>query len=476
MEERNIYRNISPLDHRYLLSSRETFEHLSNYLSEEGNVRYCVHVEAALLAEYVDRFLDGNEKLKEQVDSLPNRIGAEEVYREEEKTRHNIRALVNVIKRKLPEKLHPYVHLGATSVDVLDTATGLRVRDAVRKVVMPLMIDIEEYLIDISTRNAATPQVGRTHGQHAVPITFGFALAEYVARFGKTIREVDARSKQLRGKLAGAVGAYNALSLIVDDPLDFERSVLARLGLDPSEHSTQLVEPEHLLRLLLEINVAFGILANLADDLRNLQRSEISEVRENFGAAQVGSSTMPQKRNPWNSEHVKSLWKAFAPRTMTFFLDQISEHQRDLTNSASQRFIADYLAGFTAALTRTKKILAGLQVDGLRMQANLDDAGDLVLSEAAYILLATAGDPDAHELIRKITLRCEASHTRLLPELRAEAGVWHLISTQLEKTLAIDPEEFFSNPALYRGLAAERAVTIGSDYKRLLEKVREEIQ
>jgi adenylosuccinate lyase len=110
------------------------------------------------------------------------------------------------------------------------------------------------------------------------------------------------------------------------------------------------------------------------------------------------------------------------------------------------------------------------------MQANLDDAGDLVLSEAAYILLATAGDPDAHELIRKITLRCEASHTRLLPELRAEAGVWHLISTQLEKTLAIDPEEFFSNPALYRGLAAERAVTIGSDYKRLLEKVREEIQ
>ncbi len=99
------------------------------------------------------------------------------------------------------------------------------------------------------------------------------------------------------------------------------------------------MEPEYLLRLLLEINVAFGVIANLADDLRNLQRSEIGEVREEFSATQVGSSTMPQKRNPWNSEHVKSLWKAYSPRVATFFMDQISDHQRDLTNSASARFV-----------------------------------------------------------------------------------------------------------------------------------------
>lgn len=476
MEERSIYRNLSPLDHRYLQSNRENFEHLSDYLSEEGNVRYCVQVEAALLGEYVARFLDGNEKLKGEVESLADRVEVDEVYREEEKTQHNIRALVNVIKRNLSDELHPYVHLGATSVDILDTASAMRMRDAVRGVVLPLMADIEERLIEISTTHAATPQVGRTHGQHAVPITFGYAIAEYVARFGKTIGEIDKRSKQLRGKLAGAVGAYNASSLVVDDPVDFERAVLARVGLEPSEHSTQLVEPEHLLRLLLELNVAFGVLANLADDLRNLQRSEISEVRESFGSAQVGSSTMPQKRNPWNSEHVKSLWKAFSPRVVSFYFDQISEHQRDLTNSASQRFIAEYIAGFVAALGRTKKILDGLHIDVARMQANLDTSGDLVLSEAAYILLATAGDPDAHEVIRKITLECESSHTRLLAELRANAGVWHLISAQLEKTLGVDPEEFFSNPALYRGKAVERTAAIGAAHQRLIEKIREEIQ
>lgn len=476
MEERGIYRNLSPLDHRYLLSNREAFERLSDYLSEEGNVRYCARVEAALLAEYVERFLAGKPELAEKVAVLADSIPAEEVYREEEKTQHNIRALVNVIKRKLPEELHPYVHLGATSVDILDTATAMRMRDAVRRVVLPLMLDIEEGLADIAIAHATTAQVGRTHGQHAVPITFGYAIAEYVARFGKAIQEVERRSRQLRGKLAGAVGAYNASSLVVDDPIELERAVLERLGLEPSEHSTQLVEPEHLLRLLLELNVAFGVLANLADDLRNLQRSEISEVREQFGSTQVGSSTMPQKRNPWNSEHVKSLWKAFAPRTMTFFLDQISEHQRDLTNSASQRFIAEYVAGFTAALGRTKKILDGLVVDEARMRSNMETTGDLVLSEAAYVLLATAGDADAHEAIRRITLKCEESHSHLVTELRADAGVWHLVSAQLEKTLGVDPEEFFSNPALYRGKAAERAQAIGSSYKQIIEKIREEIQ
>lgn len=128
-----------------------------------------------------------------------------------------------------------------------------------------------------------------------------------------------------------------------------------------------MVEPEYLLRMLLELNTAFGIIANLADDLRHLQRTEIDELREFFSATQVGSSTMPQKRNPWNSEHVKSLWKAFAPRVLTFYMDQISEHQRDMSNSASGRFAADYIAGFADAANRMKKIIKSLRIDRDRL-------------------------------------------------------------------------------------------------------------
>ncbi len=267
------------------------------------------------------------------------------------------------------------MHLGATSVDILDTAASLRYRDVTRAVLLPLLADLEEALVRLARAEADTPQVGRTHGQHAVPITFGFAVAGYVSRLGKCILRIRDRAGDLRGKLSGAVGAYNAASLLVDDPEALEREFLAGLGLAPSDSATQLVEPEHLLGLLLEINTAFGVIANLADDLRHLQRSEIAEVREEFAEGQVGSSTMPQKRNPWNAEHVKSLWKAFAPRVVTFFLDQVSEHQRDLTNSASGRFVADYLAGFAGAVARTVSVVGSLAVDRAAMAANLREGG-----------------------------------------------------------------------------------------------------
>jgi adenylosuccinate lyase len=277
----------------------------------------------------------------------------------------------------------------------------------------------------------------------------------------------------LRGQLSGAVGAYNATSLIVKDPIDFEKRVCAFLGLQPSEYSNQLVEPEYLLRLLLEINVAFGIFANLADDLRNLQRTEIAEVQEQFDSRQVGSSTMPHKRNPWNSEHVKSLWKAFSPRVTSFYMDQISEHQRDLTNSASSRFIADYLAGFSAAAARLKKVLSQLHIDQERALQNLKLHADLPLSEAAYILLSVAGEPEAHEVLRTITLECEKEKKRLVDVLQTKSRIWSVLDTQLQNTVALSAGQFFASPELYRGKAAERTQTIVQHYREKMQQFKE---
>jgi adenylosuccinate lyase len=215
--------------------------------------------------------------------------------------------------------------------------------------------------------------------------------------------------------------------------------------------------------------VAFGILANLADDLRHLQRSEIGEVFEYFDPAQVGSSTMPQKRNPWNSEHVKSLWKAFAPRVLTFFMDQISEHQRDLTNSASSRFVAEYLAGFAFALERMKNILEGLAPDKAGMQANLDSAGGKIpggiLAEAAYILLADSGVPGAHEIIRTVTLDAEKRGVPFIDALKAQTDTFAAITARLTALGHQDSEAFFANPALYRGLAVEKARALAQKYR-----------
>ena len=278
--------------------------------------------------------------------------------------------------------------------------------------------------------------------------------------------------KDLRGKFAGAVGAYNAASLIVSDPMRFEKIYLDYLGLKPSEYSHQLVEPEYMLRLLLEANIAFGIIANLADDLRNLQRTEIGEVFEYFSATQVGSSTMPQKRNPWNSEHVKSLWKTFSPRVMSFYMDQISEHQRDLSNSASQRFIADYLTGLALAFNRMNSILNGLQADRENMLKNLLQGGGKVrggvMAEPAYILLAECGVSDAHEVIRKITLAAENQKISFYEALKAEEKVFALVTERLKELNFDKPEEFFANPERYRGLANVKAKALAEKYKALM--------
>jgi adenylosuccinate lyase len=477
-ESRVIFQNISPLDHRYSISEAPLYRALVPWLSEEAAVSSHVKAETALVLAHLKVRGTLTPALRETLERIAGELRPEEVYAEEEKTRHNIRALVNVLKRRMPPELSPLVHLGATSADILDTGLSWRVRGAVRKVLLPQLRRLETLLCDFAEREAETPQVGRTHGQHAGPITLGFAMAEYVSRLGKSVLEIEDRAGRLKGKLAGAVGAYNAAAMIVKDPEELERLYLAELDLEPSEHSTQLVEPEYLLRLLLEINTAFGIIANLADDLRNLQRSELGELREGFSADQVGSSTMPQKRNPWNSEHVKSLWKAFMPRVVTFFMDQISEHQRDLSNSASQRFIADYITGFCLAVSRMSGVIEGLGADRERLLANLRGGGrgipGGILAEPAYILLAESGLPDAHEIIRRITITAEQERLSFAAALEREGELLARIGKKMtDLGLIPDPSAalgWFEKPEQYRGLSAKKALELARKYRNLMER------
>jgi adenylosuccinate lyase len=478
---RPIFQNISPLDHRYSLSEQAVFDELVPWLSEEASVASCVRAEVALVKAHLKVRGQETAEADAALEKAAQATSPAEVYAEEEKTKHNIRALVNVMKTKLPPDLAPLVHLGATSVDILDSSLAWRMQGAARQVVIPWLEKLEGLLCDFAEKNAEVPQVGRTHGQHAVPITVGFAFAEYVSRLGISIEEIRKRAAGLKGKLAGAVGAYNATSMLGQDPEERERIYLSHLGLDTSEHSTQLVEPEYLLRLLLEYNTAFGVIANLADDLRQLQRSEINEVRENFGSNQVGSSTMPQKRNPWNSEHVKSLWKAFMPRVVSFYMDQISEHQRDLSNSASQRFIADFVTGFCMAVSRMCEIMQGLGVNKQRCMDNLLDlnSGAIpggVLAEPAYILLAESGENNGHEIIRRITLKAEKEHLSFADALKAEPQVLAKIAAQMAglgliqgggtESLQKEALEWFAHPERYCGLAAKKAHALAQKYRR----------
>lgn len=460
---RDLFDSISPLDHRYYASAPELFRRLSSYLSESATIRYQARVEAALVRA-LSRMGLCSAAVADEVERACEAVVPAEVYREEEKTRHNIRALVNVIRSKVSDEAKPFVHFTATSVDIMDTARALQLRDVAQDVAIPLLKQLERLWIDLARREAYTVQAGRTHGQHAVPITFGFAVAEYVSRLGNRIEALCRAAENLKGKMAGAVGAYNASRLFFDDPVAFEKEILGSLGLSAADHATQIVQPEFVVDYMHAVASAFGVLANFADDIRHLQRTEIGEVGEAFEADQVGSSTMPHKRNPWNFEHVKSLWKVFVPRMMTLYMDQISEHQRDLTNSASGRFAVEMVAGLCAAADRLIKVSRKLVVDRTRMERNFAATAGFVIAEPLYILLAAAGHPDAHEAVRRLTLRVEAG----------EGELWQL-ATQSEELapyleqLSDAQVKILKDPANYVGVAAQRTLAVCDYWERRLE-------
>ncbi len=392
----------SPTDYRYPV--RQLFP----YLSEEAYVKYKAKVEGALAVQLSK---DGicSHGVAEEIVRASESVTASEVYAEEARIKHDIRALANVIRDKVSDDAKPFVHLSATSYDIVDTANSLRYKDAITRIILPDLLKLESALIELALKYSGSPQIGRTHGQHAEPITVGFSFAYYVSRLGQRIEAVQRSAQNLTGKFAGAVGVYGPLSLLVKDPENFENNLLSSLGLKSSEVSTQIVQPEPITDMMHSIVSTFGVIANFARDMRHLQRTEISEISEEFSENQVGSSTMPQKRNPINFENVESLWKKFMPQMVTIYMDQISEHQRDLTNSSSQRYLPELLVAFDYSVRRLTRTISDekngrlrLRIDEKMILHNLSLSADKTVSEPLYILLAAAGHPDAHETVRRL--------------------------------------------------------------------------
>jgi adenylosuccinate lyase len=470
MEARNIFQNLSSIDHYYSIADQEIYQSLVPWLSEEASIAACVKAEIALIFAHLTIRGNMTHSIRAELENYT--VNPADVYTGDEKAYHNIHSLVNALKKTIRHDLAPLIHLGAANEDILETGLSWRMAGVSREVILPSLRKLELLLCSIAEREAETPQVGRTNGQHSLPITLGFAISKYVSRLGKSILEIEKKSKELKGKLSGAVGAYNATSMIVRDPQELERIYLEELGLEPSEHSTQLVEPEYLLRLLLEFNVAFGIIANLADDLRNLHRSEINELHDDSNTEQIDA--MQPGHSLWRSQHIKSLWNVFMPRINTFFMDQINEHQRDLSNLASQRFIADYITGFCLAISQMIKVMENFNANREKMLSNLR-SGSIpggVMAEPAYILLAECAVNDAQDIIRRITQTAKQENITFAASLAREAWLIERIGGKMtELGLINDTSQvmpFFENPQRYCGLAAFKARTLAEKYKMLM--------
>ncbi len=450
MLTRDIFDAISPLECRY-----DVPKELRDILSENGFTRVKLEVELALVEELHMLGICSKADL-EEIRLACSEVTAAEVHHEETReggTKHDIKALVNCITNRVGDSAKRYVHWMLTSADVVDTANSMRYKRAT-KLLVGYFNELRAVIAELAEKEAATPMIGRTHGQHAVPTTVGFWLAGTVARLDQSIKILDNLSGELRGKMSGAIGSYNTMVLTpaIKDPLEFELHILDRLDLLPSSIATQIVPSEPLIRLLSELRIVMGVVADLANDIRQLQRTEIAEMGEEFAEGQVGSSAMPHKRNPISFENEVSVWKVLVAGLILPFLNQISEHQRDLTGSMASRMYGESFAYVGYAVKRMTGLMRRLWIDRERMQKNIQMTSGAIMAEALRTLLAEYGHPDGHGAALQLTKLAEKSKYNFYELIEQDPKLRPYLNQ-----MTPDQQAILKDPTRYTGLSEDRA-------------------
>ena len=314
----------------------------------------------------------------------------------EKETHHDLYSMVLAATEACPN-YGQYIHLGATSSDIQDTVTALQLKRA-KSTLLKHIDYVLLILIQFAKNYRELVCIGRTHGKHAIPITYGFKFANFLSEL--FIAKKNLMKANIYGKFSGAVGTYAAYGTN-----EIEKKVLQRLGLDSLLITTQVVPRLvyfHLVTVVLEV---VGVLDRLARELRNLQRTEINEINEALGQKQVGSSTMPQKKNPWRLERICGISR-YLRSLLPSVLENVSlEHERDMTNSSNERIILPQLFTLTDfLLLEMKKILSGLTINEENVRKNLFLLDGRQCSENMLIKLTSSiGRQKAHAILRDLT-------------------------------------------------------------------------
>jgi len=416
---------------------------------EENRLRKMLLVEAALAKAHAEL---GNIPAEDAEHiwrvATSGAVKLERVKEIEAEIRHETMAVV----RALIEACGPsgrYVHLGATSSDILDTALALQLKEALA-VLKARLAELIALVARLAEEHKRTIMVGRTHGQHALPITLGFKFAVWAAELFRHLRRLEqCEERVLVGKMSGAVGTMAGLG---PRAMELQERVMSILGLRPAEISTQIVQRDRLAELICLLAILASTLDNMATEIRELQRTEIGELAEPFDErAQVGSSTMPHKRNPITCERICGLAKVVRGLVVPALEDVPTWHERDLTQSSAERFIVpEALILVDYMIYLMIRVLSGLEVRPDRMKANLALTRGLIMSEALMLELARRGMPrdDAYRLVRSLALRAMREGRPLLEVALEEEAVRRLIP----------PEELeaLMKPENYLGTAVEQ--------------------
>jgi adenylosuccinate lyase len=366
----------------------------------------------------------------------------------EREIRHDVASLVRALAEVCGSS-GAYVHLGATSYDVVDTANALQLKNAL-ELIEDRLIALEAALIEKARRCKNMLMVGRTHGQHALPITLGFKFAVWMREVSRHIERLrQCRERVLVGKISGAVGSQAGLG---EHAMRIQELVMQKVGIKAADISTQIVQRDRYAELACFLALVVSSLENFATEIRELQRPEIGEMFEHYEAAsQVGSSTMPQKRNPELCERICGLARIVRSLVVPALENVTTWHERDLTQSSAERFLLPETCILTHYLLfLMDDVVRRLRVDERRMLQNIGLTQGRFMSEAVMIMLTKKGmgRQVAHELLRKLTIKSEVEN-RLFEEVLLEDK---RVSRRLTKQEIIEA----LNPSNYLGTAVKQ--------------------
>ncbi|MDH5449894.1 MAG: adenylosuccinate lyase [Candidatus Bathyarchaeota archaeon] len=415
---------------------------MKRIFEEENRLQRMLDVEAALAwahseVENIPR--KDAEKIVQMASVRYVKLGrVKEIERE---IKHDVMALVRALAEVCGSS-GTYVHLGATSSDILDTASALQLKE-VTELIMQRLNELERTLLEGAEKYKKTIMIGRTHGQHALPTTLGFKLALWMRQHSRNIQRFCQCSERLLvGKMSGAVGTQAGLG---PNAVRIQELVMKRLGIKPAEISSQIVPRDLYGELVCLLAVIASTLDNIATEIRELQRTEIGELFEPFEKErQVGSSTMPHKRNPELCERICGLAKIMRGLVVPALENIPTWHERDLTQSSSERFILPEACILTDyMLFLMTKVLKNLEVDEKRMLRNLGLTQARMMSEAVMLALVSkgVGRQEAYELVRGLAIKSETKKS-FFKEILLKNDVVGSTLSEIELDKALNPKNY----------------------------------
>jgi adenylosuccinate lyase len=431
------------MDHQFInpIETRYRTE-IANLFTEEMKLEKWLKVEAVLAQVHAEL---GNipKEAATEINRKANLkyVKLERVKEIDKEIHHDLMAMVKSLAEQCEREAGKYVHLGATSYDIEDTATALQLKEALHYIKASLL-ELLKVLLKLTEEKKNLVCIGRTHGQHAIPTTYGMRFGVWAYEISRHLERLsDVLDRISFGKMSGAVGTMASFG---EKAIEIQQSVMKKLDLNPVLIANQVIQRDRHAEVIFLTSLIGQTLAKIARENRILQRNEISEMFEPFKKAQVGSSTMPHKRNPHKSERICSLARVIKSNIIPALDNIILEDERDITNSASERVIfGENFVFLDYMIKELTTNLKGIEFDEIRIEENLNLTKGACLSEKVMIQLVNKGigRQEGHELLRQAAITARKDNRYMREILYENLKIKSLFSKE-ELDEIFDPHKY----------------------------------